>query len=200
MTKKLVSIGLVSVTLLILIYTTPIWIRYPGGRWIFLIGLAIVAGFVWLIIKLIREIIGLIKNRKTFKSNHLVPAILIAGVFSFTFFTKSSFDIEDKIYGKVLFSACHEGSLNNATFKLREENRFEIRWRGLLFADYFVGTYKQIGDTLLLEYHSDRPTRFGDRIFMDNQKELLTIIREENDSLKNVIPFYFYYGPCRGLD
>lgn len=128
MTKKLVSIGLVSVTLLILIYTHPIWTRYPGGRWIFLIGLAIVAGFLWLIIKLIREIIGLVKNRKTFKSNHLVPVILIAGVFSFIFFTKSSFDIEDKIYGKVLFSACHEGSLN--TQHLNSEKETDLKFAG----------------------------------------------------------------------
>ena len=200
MTKKLVSIGLVSVTLLILIYTDPIWTRYPGGRWILLIGLSIVAGFFWLIIKLIREIIGLIKNRKTFKANHLVPTILIAGVFCFIFFNTFSFDIEDKIYGKVVFRACHEGTLNKATFKLREGNRFEIHWTGLFFADYFVGTYKQIGDTLLLDYHSDKPIRFGDRIFMDNQKELLRIIRQDNDSLKKVVPFYFYYGDCKGLN
>ena len=118
----------------------------------------------------------------------------------FTFFNRFSFDIEDKIYGKVVFRACHEGSLNKATFKLREGNRFEIYWTGLFFADYFAGTYKQIGDTLLLDYHSDRPIRFGDRIFMDNQKELLRIIRQENDSLKKVVPFYFYYGDCKGLN
>jgi hypothetical protein len=199
-TKKLVSIGLVSVTLLILIYTNPVWTRYPGGGWILLIGLSIVAGFFWLIIKLIREIIGLIKNRKAFKANHLVPTILIAGMLCFTFFNRSSFDIEDKIYGKVVFRACHEGALNSATFELREGNRFEIHWTGLFFADYFAGTYKQIGDTLLLDYHSDRPIRFGDRIFMDNQKESLRIIRQENDSLKKVVPFYFYYGDCKGLN
>jgi hypothetical protein len=199
-TKKLVSIGLVSVILLILIYTHPIWTRYPGGRWIILIGLSIVAGFFWLIIKLIREIIGLLKSRKTFKVNHLVPTILIAGMLCFTFFIKLSFDIEDKIYGKVIFRACHEGTLNSATFELREGNRFEIHWTGVLFADnFFVGTYKKIGDTLLLDYHSDRPIRFGDRIWMDNQKELLTIIRQENDSLENIVPFYFYYGYCKGL-
>jgi hypothetical protein len=151
--RKLVPIGLVCVTLLILIYTNPVWTRYPGGRWILLIGLLIVVGFVWLIVKLIKEIIRLIKNRKTFKANHLLPTILIIGVFCFIFFNKFSFDIEDKIYGKVVFRACHEGAL-----------------------------------------------RFGDRIFMDNQKEVLTIIRQGNDSLKNVIPFYFYYGYCKGLN
>lgn len=199
MTKKLVSIGLVSVTLLILIYTDPIWTRYPGGLFVPLIGLLIVVGFLWLIVKLIREITGLIKNRKTFKTNHLLPTILIIGVFCFIFFNTFSFDIEDRIYGKVLFRACYEGTQSQATFKLREGNRFELHWTGVFFADnYFTGTYKQVGDTLILDYDSKRPVRFGDRIFRDNQKELLTTIRQGNDSLKNVVPFY--YGYCKGLN
>ena len=199
MTKKLVSIGLVSVTLLILIYTDPIWTRHPGGLWIPLIGLLIVAGFFWLVIKLTREIIGLIKNRKTFKKNHMFPTILIVAVLCFTFFNTFSLDIEDKIYGKVIFRACYEGTQNQATFKLREGNRFEIHWTGVFFADYFFsGTYKQVGDTLLLDYASDQPARFGDKIFMDNKSELLTTIRQENDSLRKAVRFY--YGYCKGLN
>lgn len=201
MTRKLLSTGLVCVALLILIYAKPVWMRYPGGSWIFLIGLLIAGGFVWLIIKLIKEIIALIKNRKTFKRNHVLPTLFIIGVFCFISFNRFSFDIEDKIYGKVLFRACHEGALNHATFKLREGNRFELHAIDGFFAnDYFMGTYKQIGDTLILDYDSDRPVRFGNRIFMDNQKEELTIIRQANDSLKNVIPYYFYYGYCKGLN
>jgi hypothetical protein len=198
-TKKLVSIGLVSVTLVILIYTDPIWTRSPGGLWIPLIGLSIVAGFFWLVIKLVREIIGLIKNRKTFKKNHLFPAILIVAVLCLTFFNTFSFDIEDNIYGKVVFRACYEGTQNQATFKLREGNRFELHWTGVFFADYYyTGTYKQVGDTLFLDYNSDKPSRFGDTILMDNKSELLTTIRQQNDSLNYVVKFY--YGYCKGLN
>jgi len=198
-TKKLVVIGLVSVTLLTLIYSDPIWTRYPGGLWTPLIFLIIVGGLLWLLIKLIKEIIGLIKNRKTFKANHLMPTILILTILCFTFFNTLSFDIEESIYGKVVFRACYEGTQNQATFKLREGNRFEIHWTGVFFYDeYFTGTYKQVGDTLILDYHSDKPMRFGDRIFMDNQSELLTTIRTEGDSLENVVPFY--YGYCKGLN
>lgn len=197
--KKLALIGLVSVTLLILIYISPLWIRFPGGLWIPLIFLLVVAGFIWLLVKLIKEIIGLIKNRRTFKWSHLLPTILIVGVLCFTFFNTLSFGIEDRVYGKVTFRACYEGTQNQATFKLREGNRFEIHWTGVFFYDeYFTGTYRQIGDTLILDYHTDNPTRFGDRIFMDNQKELLTTIRQEKDSLKSVVPFY--YGYCKGLN
>ena len=156
MTKKLVSIGLVSVTLLLLIYTDPLWTRYPGGLWIPLIFLLIVAGFFWLIIKLIKEIIGLIKNRKEFKRDHLLPTILIVGVLCFTFLNTFSFDIEDKIYGKVVFRACYEGTQNQATFKLREGNRFEIHSTGVFFYDkYYTGQYIQRGDTLDLVYDGE---------------------------------------------
>ena len=199
MNKNLVSIGLVSVTLLILIYTDPLWTRYPGGLWIPLIFLLIVVGFIWLIIKLVKEIVGLIKSRSTFRWNHLLPTIFIAGVLCFTFFNTFSFDIAEKIYGKVIFRACFEGTQNQATFKLREGNKFEIHWTGVFFYDeYFTGTYRQTGDTLILNYHAGRPIRFGDRIFMDDQNELLTTIRQQNDSLMNVVPFY--YGYCKGLN
>ena len=199
MTKKLVSIGVVSVTLLILIYTDPIWTRTPGGLWIHLIGLLIVVGFLWLIIKLIREIVGLIKSGKTFKTNHLLPTILIIGVFCFTFFNTFSLDIEDKIYGEVVFRACYEGTQNQATFKLREGNRFEVHWTGVFFADnYFTGTYKQVGDTLFLDYTSEQPPRFGDKILMDNKNESLIAIRPESDSLRKAVRFY--YGYCKGLN
>lgn len=199
MTKKLISIGLVSLTLLLLIYTDPLWTRYPGGFWLILIFLLIVAAFFWLIIKLIRELIGLIKNRKAFKPNHLLPTLLIAAVLCFIFFSRLSFEIEDAIYGKVVFRACYEGTQNQATFKLREGNRFEIHWTGVFFYDrYFTGTYKQVGDTLILDYHSKRTLRFGDRIIMNNQTGLLTTIRTEKDSLENVVPFY--YGYCKGLN
>jgi hypothetical protein len=198
-TKKLVSIGLISVTLLILIYTDPIWTRNPGGLWIPLIGLLIIAGFVWLFVKMLREIIGLIKNRKTFKRNHLLPVTLIVAIFCFILFNTFSFDIEDKIYGKVVFRACFEGTQNQATFKLREGNRFELHWTGVFFADnYYTGTYKQVGDTLFLAYTSDRPSRFGDKILMDNKNELLITIRQKNDSLNYVVKFY--YGYCKGLN
>ena len=199
MTKKLVSIGLVSVTLLILVYTDPLWTRYPGGLWIPLIFLLIVIGFFWLTIKLIKQIIELIRNRKQFRWNHLTPTILICGFLYFIFFNTFSFDIEDSIYGNVIFRACYEGTQNQATFKLREGNRFEIHWTGVFFYDeYFTGPYRQSGDTLILNYYTDRPIRFGERIIMDNPNQLLTTIRHDNDSLANVVPFY--YGYCKGLN
>jgi len=198
-TRKLVSIGLVSVTLLLLIYTEPLWTRHTGGLWTPLIFLSIAAGFFWLIIKLIKELIGMIKNRVAFKANQLLPTILIAGILSFTFFNTFSFDIEDKIYGKVVFRACYEGTQNQATFKLREGNRFEVHATGVFFYDeYFTGQYIQRGDTLDLDYDGDVHRAIGDKMFMNNRDEVLESTRSNMDSTRR--PLNFYYGYCKGLN
>jgi len=196
---KLVSTGVVSLITLILIYTNPVWTRSPGGLWIPFIFLFIVAGLIWLLVRLISQIIGFIKNKRAFKRDHLLSTILIMGVLCFTFCNTFSFDLEDEIYGKVIFRACYEGTQNQATFKLREGNKFEIHWTGVFFYDhYFTGRYRKSGDTLILDYHTDRPIRFGDRILMDQQNEVLATIRRKDDSLKYVVPFY--YGYCKGLN
>lgn len=136
MTKKFVSIRLISLTLLLLIYTDPLWTRYPGGLWIPLIFLLIVAGFVWLIIKLIKEIIGLIKNREIFKWIDLLPTLLIVGFLCFTFFNSFSFDTEEKVFGKVIFRACYEGTQNQAIFKLKEGNASNFIHQRLIMGCY----------------------------------------------------------------
>ena len=199
MTKKLVSIGLVSVTLLLIIYTNDLWTRYPGGLWIPLIFLLIVAGFIWLIVKLVKEIIGLIRNRKTFKRNHLLPTILIVGVLCFTFLNTFSFDIEDTVYGKVVFRACYEGTQNQATFKLRDGNKFEIHATGVFFYDeYFTGQYIQHGDTLDLDYDGEVHGAVGERVFMNNRDSVIEVIKQNVDSTRR--PLTFYYGYCKGLN
>lgn len=105
----------------------------------------------------------------------------------------------ENVYGDVTFRACFEGTQNQATFKLREPDEFEIHWTGVFFYDeFFVGTYSKNGDTLLLDYDGKRPSRFGDKILMDNKNESLQTIRTKNDSLENVVSFY--YGYCKGLN
>ena len=199
MRNKLISIGLVSVTLLILIYTDPLWTRYPGGLWIPLIFILILAGFIWLIVKLIKEIILLIKDRKSFKWNQLSPTTLIVAVLCFTFFNTFSFDIDEKVYGKVIFRACYEGTQNQATFKLRDKNRFEIHATGVFFYDeYFTGQYTQHGDTLDLRYDGVVHGAVGERVFMNNLDSVLEVIKLNVDSTRR--PLTFYYGYCKGLN
>ncbi len=195
----MISIGLVSIVLILLIYTDPIWTRTPGGWWNVLIFLLIVALFFWLIIKLVKEVIALIKRIKEFTWTHLLPTILILLVFCFIFFNTISFDIEDRIYGKVIFQACYEGTQNQSTFKLRENNRFEIHATGIFFYDkYITGHYTQHGDTLDLAYDGDHYRNIGNKLLMNNKDQVVEPIMEKPDSSSRQLTFY--YGYCQGLN
>jgi len=162
-----------------------------------LIFLLILAGFSWLLVKLIKELVVLIKNRKTLKWDQLLPAILITGFFCFTFLNTFSFDLEERVYGKVTFRACYEGTQNQATFKLRDRNKFEIHATGVFFYDeYFTGQYIQHGDTLDLEYDGDVHGAVGEKVFMNDRDSLIEVIKQNVDSTRR--PLTFYYGYCKG--
>ncbi|MBC34644.1 MAG: hypothetical protein CL663_01175 [Bacteroidetes bacterium] len=100
---------------------------------------------------------------------------------------------------KVVFRACYEGTQNQATFKLFENNEFELHWSGAFFyRELFTGTYKEKSDTLFLNYETAKAIRFGEKILMDSVNEQLITIRHDGDSLVNVVAFY--YGFCKGLN
>lgn len=181
-----------------LIRLNPIWERSPGGFWIVLFYLIIAILFFWITIKILIEIVRIIKNRNTLKLiSFITIGILIIGLLD-GIYNPLRINLEN-FYGDVTFRACFEGTQNQATFKLREPDKFEIHWTGVFFYDeFFYGKYSKIGDTLFLEYSRKKPKRFGDKIFIDSKNESLQTIRTESDSLKYVVPFY--YGYCKGLN
>lgn len=198
LTKSLKISIILSIALVGLIRLRPIWERNPGGLWNVLFFLSITIIFLWISIKILIEIVRIIKQRNALKLNSFLPiGILLIGLLDGMY---NPFKINlENIYGDVTFRACYEGTQNQATFKLREENDFEIHWTGVFFYDeFFKGTYTQIGDTLFLDYNGKRPIRFGDKVLMDNENENLQTIHTDGDSLQNVVPFY--YGYCKGLN
>ena len=198
MTKSLKISIVLSIAFVGLIRLRPIWERNPGGLWNVIFFIAIATLFVWISIKILIEIVRLIKNRKALKLTSFLPiGILLIGILD-GMYNPMRVNLEN-VYGDVTFRACFEGTQNQATFKLREPDKFEIHWTGVFFYDeFFVGTYSKSGDTLLLDYKGNRPSRFGDMILMDNENESLRTIRTGGDSLKYVVPFY--YGYCKGLN
>jgi hypothetical protein len=198
MTRNLKISLIISILFIGLIRLKPIWERNPGGFWNLLFYLAIAILFFWLIVKIIIEVFRLIKQRKNLTFRLFIPILIMTLLFLDGMFNPLKVDL-NRIYGNVVFRACFEGTQNQATFKLLDNNRFEIHWTGVFFYDeYFVGTYEKHGDTLHLDYRWKKPIRFGERILMNNGKEILQTIRSENDSLRNVVPFY--YGYCKGLN
>lgn len=198
MTKSLKISIILSIALVGLIRLRPIWERNPGGLWNVLFFLSIAIILLWILIKILIEIVRIIKQQNTLKLNSFLSiGILLIGLLDGIY---NPFRINlESIYGDVIFRACYEGTQNQATFKLREENAFEIHWTGIFFYDeFFTGTYNQIGDTLFLDYNGKKPSRFGDKVLMDNENEKLRTIRSDIDSLQNVA--IFYYGYCKGLN
>lgn len=197
--KKLVSIWIISLMLLIVIYTEPLWSRYPGGCWIPIIFLLTLIGFIWLVVRLIKEVNLIIKTLNSFKWNQLLPAICITCVLGFALLNTFSFNLDELVYGKVIFRACYEGTQNQATFKLRYGNKFEIHATGIFFYDkYFTGRYTQRGDTLDLYYDGDVHGAVGERVFMNNQISVIEVIERNTDTTRR--PLRFYYGYCQGLN
>lgn len=198
MTRNLKISLIISILFVGLIRFIPIWERNPGGFWNLLFYLAIVVLFFWLIVKIIKETVRLIKQRKTMTFRLFIPIMIMTLMLLDGMFNPLKIDL-NKIYGNVVFRACYEGTQNQATFKLLEKNKFEIHWTGVFFYDeYFVGTYEKRGDTLYLDYRGKKPVRFGERVLMNNDKEILETLRRDDDSLRNVVPFY--YGFCKGLN
>lgn len=198
MTKNFKISLIISILFVGLIRLKPIWERNPGGLWNVLFYLVIAILFFWLIVKIIKEIIRLVKQRGNLTFRLLIPILIMTLLLLDGMFNPLKIDL-NRTYGNVIFRACYEGTQNQATFKLLDDNKFEIHWTGVFFYDeYFIGNYNKSGDTLNLDYSWRKPIRFGEQILMNNEKKILQTIRSENDNLRNVVPFY--YGYCKGLN
>ncbi|MEZ5056308.1 MAG: hypothetical protein R2879_04650 [Saprospiraceae bacterium] len=198
MTKSLKTSIILSIAFIGLLRLRPIWERNPGGLWNLIFYLSIASLFIWISIKILIEIYKIHKNRSNLKWTTFLPiVILLIGLLD-GLYNPLKLNLEN-IYGEVTFRACYEGTQNQATFKLRKPDRFEIHWTGVFFYDeFFVGTYSKSGDTLLLNYKGKKPGRIGDKILMDDKNEILQTIRTDDDNLEYVDPFY--YGYCKGLN
>ncbi|MGI6290950.1 MAG: hypothetical protein ACOXZH_00760 [Bacteroidales bacterium] len=193
MTRNLKISLIISILFVGLIRFRPIWERNPGGFWNILFFLGITVLFFWLIVKIIIEIPRLIKQRKKLTFKLFVPILIMTVFLLDGIFNPLKINL-DKIYGQVDFRACYEGTQNQATFKLRKNGKFDIHWTGVFFYDkFFTGKYVKNGDTILLDFKTEKPQYFSD-----------TLVISENYiySLKadTLIPTHFYLGYCKGLN
>ena len=182
-----------SVLFIGLVRFRPLWERYPGGLWnlFFFLGIAVL--FVVLSIKLIREIAQIFKKRSHLTFHLVTPSIVIGILLFDGLFNPLKLDL-DKMYGRVDFQACYEGTQNQAVFKFREGGSFDIHWTGVFFYDqFFTGQYIKKGDTLLLDFDTKPPGKLSDTILVAQG----TILSLKSDTL---IPTNFYLGHCKGLN
>lgn len=193
MRKNLILSITISILFLGLIRLQPIWERRPGGFWNLLFGLAIVILLLWLIVKIIKEIIRIIKLRNNLTIKIFIPIILLSISLIDGMFNPFRIDIES-LYGRVTFRACYEGTQNQSTFVLRDNGNFEIHSTGVFFYDeYITGKYKRNGDTIFMYFGTKIPRLFGDTIIIKDEN--LFVLKKDTMTSN-----HYYLGYCKGLN
>lgn len=196
-TKSLKISIIISILFVAILRLKPIWERNLKGLFYLVLFISIAILFFWIILKIIIEITRIIRNRKSLSIISFLPITILLLCFSDGIYNPMNINL-DILYGEVNFRACYEGTQNQATFKLREGNKFEIHWTGIFHNYYDIGTYTELQDTLFLKYEGKAQSALGNKIFMDNENKILRPIYDNKESLDYNI--MFYYGYCKGLN
>lgn len=193
MEKNLKTSIIISILFVGLIRFLPIWERWTGSFFNLFLFLVIGVLSIWILIKIVVEIVRLIKKCKELKPRMLLPLVIMIVVMLDVFFNPLNIDLE-KIYGKVVFRACYEGTQNQATFKLRDNGGFDIHCTGVFFyEEYFTGEYRRHGDTLFMNFNSEIPRTLDDTLIIKNG----SLYKIRSDTLTST---FFYLGYCKGLN
>lgn len=188
---------IISLTFLLIIRLRPIIDRNVNdiGNLIVFSCLGIL--FLIIIFKIIHELFKIFSEFNEIKYKGLIPIVILLVSLLDSFYNPLNIDL-DRLYGKVIFRACYEGTQNQATLKLRENNRFDLHWTGIFYSSYWSGSYHINSDTLYLNNEKKESLPMGEILYMDNMKKELKQISNENDSIN--INYTFYYGYCKGLN
>ena len=192
MTRSLKTSLIISILFVALNRLQPFWERYPGGLWNNLLFLAITVLFFWLITKIIIEMVRLIKQRRVLTIKLFVPILIMTVFLLDGMYNPFKIDF-DKVYGPVVFRACYEGTQNQATFKLRDNGKFDIHWTSIISSTFFTGQYAMKGDTIFMNFDTRVPRMLGDTLIIKDEY----LYRSHKDTLTST---YFYLGDCKGLN
>jgi hypothetical protein len=189
--KKLVISFVQSVLFFCFLIFEPIWNRHIGGPWNFFVNLITFVLGIWIFGKVIIEIVRIIKNLRTFRLINYFPVIVLISAIVLSFiipFNRLFVFYESPI----VFRACYEGTQNTSTLILKENMEFEIHSTGVFFSDnYYFGTYRKTGDTILLYFKKEKPRLIGDTmIIKDNY-----LYKIEKDT---IVSTHYYVGNCKG--
>ncbi|NVO31178.1 hypothetical protein [Hymenobacter lapidiphilus] len=170
--------------------------KYVSGFIFITIPLTIVILFLSIVIYTIKYSLNLFQRIDRFKLINIIPAILYYLTLIYLFFSPYQFSSE-RLESQVMLRGCYEGTQNQATIKFRRNKTFELHWTGIFFSSsWYTGNYTQRGDTLILDYKSEKPIRFGHLVAIQNGE--LRTVETASDSLKNIVPFYLGY--CKHLN
>jgi hypothetical protein len=162
--------------------------RYISG---ILLSLFIFAVFITIVGHLIKEIIVIVKNRKTLSFSLFLPGL----IYILVPLGGSYIDFE-KIRSNVVLRGCYEGTQNQAYILFREDHTFELNWTGVFFYDeWFTGKWNKKGDTIIMKYDNKIVPQLGDKVIIRNG--YFRPVGNLSDTVKFPIPM-FYVGYCKG--
>lgn len=111
------------------------------------------------------------------------------------FYQPLNFNIDEIVYGKIIFRACYEGTQTTKVLFLRSNNDFDIEYTGFFSHNYLSGTYKIDNDTLLLNFDKGNQG-FSSKFIMNDKNRILKPLPQNNRKQY----FDFYYGYCKRLN
>jgi membrane-associated HD superfamily phosphohydrolase len=188
-TSVILSVSLLSLTFLDYYWQQISEFAPPIGMTLILI-LAIL-----IISKLLSTGLTVLKQRTNLSTKVIIPTIIYLFTLLLIFF-QPSFLNPSNYQGEVKFRGCYEGTMNTGTLLFRETGNFEYRHVGFFGITTFEkGTWKQSGDTLLIDFNNETPEFVGSKLLMTDER----FIKIDGDSLI-VNRLGFYRGFCKGLN
>lgn len=159
--------------------------------WFLIIIQIVIAGlFIAIVINSIKQIIGIIKQRKSLSLMVFLPLVI------YLFVVILPFGSSERLESDVKFRACYEGTQNQAYIKLRNDKTFELHWTGVFFYnDWTTGKWEREGNKLTLNYDGKVTAVLGRNLLIDSgylvpqDKEVIA----KEKGIKR-----FYIGYCKG--
>jgi len=181
MTRNLKISLILSVLLIGFIRLRPIWERMLGDFFILFYFLCNSILLVWLIVKIIKEVIWLSKQRNNLNYKIFIPTLIMTMALLDGLFNPFRIDL-DFIYGEVNIQAYSEYGPGQEILKIRDNGKFDLQSTGVFFYNrWYLGKYKKNGDTIALNFDGNSPRNFCDSLVVRGEK----IYEIENDSLIN---------------
>ncbi|GGH03520.1 hypothetical protein GCM10007352_06240 [Mucilaginibacter phyllosphaerae] len=146
--------------------------------------------FITIAINCIKQIVAIIKQRKSLIAMMFLPLLV------YLFVVLLPLGSSERFESDVKFRACYEGTQNQASIKFRKDKTFELHWTGVFFYnDWTTGKWELEGNKLTLNYNSKATAVLGNNLLIDSgylvphDKEVIA----KEKGLKR-----FYIGYCKG--
>lgn len=134
MTKNLILTIVVAVLFWAVAWLMPLWIRLFGGLGIAIIFLVLTLLFVFIMVLMIIEIVKMIKHRNTITFKMILPLLIMSFILAEVWLNPLRTNLLQKYFDRnLIFTACHEGTMNTMTFRLLKNNMFEIHSTSAFF-------------------------------------------------------------------